>query len=184
MHRCGFSEDEVLATDCENQNEIECIRDLISSSSAIKWYAREMQLRYNFRLRARYGRYFGKTGRFVPTSQTCPEYGQVDGPKPLHVREWVCAGCGAVHDRDVNAAKNVLAAGQADRVNACGALVRPGLVPAPRCEAGTRRGDLPSTDPAPEGAVGIPAALGRQENWEEPKGRAPRLHGADPTFTD
>jgi predicted dithiol-disulfide oxidoreductase (DUF899 family) len=28
------------------------------------------------------------------------------------------------------------------------------------------------------------AALGRQENWEEPKGRAPRLHGADPTFTD
>lgn len=27
-------------------------------------------------------------------------------------------------------------------------------------------------------------ALGRQEEWEEPKGRAPRLHGADPTFTD
>ena len=27
-------------------------------------------------------------------------------------------------------------------------------------------------------------ALGRQEDWEEPKGRAPRLHGADPTFTD
>ena len=27
-------------------------------------------------------------------------------------------------------------------------------------------------------------ALGRQENWEEPKGRAPALHGADPTFTD
>jgi len=27
-------------------------------------------------------------------------------------------------------------------------------------------------------------ALGRQENWEEPKGRAPRVHGADPTFTD
>jgi predicted dithiol-disulfide oxidoreductase (DUF899 family) len=27
-------------------------------------------------------------------------------------------------------------------------------------------------------------ALGRQEDWEEPKGRAPRVHGADPTFTD
>jgi predicted dithiol-disulfide oxidoreductase (DUF899 family) len=27
-------------------------------------------------------------------------------------------------------------------------------------------------------------ALGRQEDWEEPKGRAPRLHGPDPTFTD
>jgi len=27
-------------------------------------------------------------------------------------------------------------------------------------------------------------ALGRQEDWEQPAGRAPRLHGADPTFTD
>jgi predicted dithiol-disulfide oxidoreductase (DUF899 family) len=27
-------------------------------------------------------------------------------------------------------------------------------------------------------------AFGRSEDWEEPKGRAPRLHGADPTFTD
>jgi putative transposase len=98
---------------------------------------------------ARYGRYFGKIGRFVPTSQTCSACGQVDGPKPLSVREWTCAGCGKVHDRDVCAAKNVLAAGQADRVNACGVQVRPGVIPAPRREAGTRRGDQASAKPAP-----------------------------------
>ena len=98
---------------------------------------------------ARYGRHFGRIGRFVPTSQTCSACGQVDGPKPLSVREWKCAGCGTVHDRDVCAARNILAAGQADRVNACGAWVRPGLVPAQRREAGTRRGDRASAKHAP-----------------------------------
>ncbi|WP_446223329.1 zinc ribbon domain-containing protein [Nocardia sp. IBHARD005] len=42
----------------------------------------------------------------------------------MHVREWTCA-CGVTHDRDLNAAKNILAAGQAERLNACGGLVSP-----------------------------------------------------------
>lgn len=42
---------------------------------------------------------------------------------PLGVREWTCPGCGAVHDRDVNAARTILAAGLA--VAACGGGVRP-----------------------------------------------------------
>ena len=117
---------------------------------------------------ARYGRYFARIDRFTPTSQVCSACGVKDGPKPLSVRQWTCAGCGARHDRDVNAARNVLAAGQADRVNACGDQVRPGLVPAPVCEAGTHRGDLSSAQcasapAAPNGAVGIPA-LGDRED--------------------
>ncbi|WP_329121321.1 RNA-guided endonuclease InsQ/TnpB family protein [Streptomyces sp. NBC_01353] len=67
---------------------------------------------------ARHGRYFGKIGRFEPTSQVCSSCGIKDGPKPLHVREWTCKACGAVHDRDDNASKNTLAAGRADRLNA------------------------------------------------------------------
>ncbi|MEV2221166.1 zinc ribbon domain-containing protein [Nocardia vinacea] len=55
----------------------------------------------------------------------------VDGKKPLSVRTWRCP-CGAVHDRDMNAATNILAAGQTERLNACEGQVgpAPGLAPA------------------------------------------------------
>jgi putative transposase len=87
---------------------------------------------------AQYGRTFAKTGRFEPTSQVCSACGVKDGPKPLSVREWACAACGTVHDRDVNAAKNILALGRRERLNACGAGIRPQLV-AVGAEAGTHR---------------------------------------------
>ena len=86
-----------------------------------------------------YGRTFHRIGRFVPTSQICSECGIKDGPKPLSVRTWACAACGAVHDRDVNAARNILAAGRADRLNACGGTVRPPSAVASPAEAGTHR---------------------------------------------
>lgn len=82
---------------------------------------------------ARWGRTFGKIDRFAPTSQTCSACGRLDGPKPLSVRSWTCL-CGAVHDRDVNAALNVLAQGRWDNSNDRGAHVRPALVPAARRE--------------------------------------------------
>ena len=85
-----------------------------------------------------YGRTFARIGRFEPTSQVCSACGVKDGPKPLHVREWTCAACGTVHDRDVNAARNILAAGRADNPNACGAGARPRPVAA-GAEAGTHR---------------------------------------------
>ena len=72
-----------------------------------------------------YGRTFHQVGRFTPTSQTCSACGANDGPKPLQVRSWQCKACGAMHDRDVNAARNILAAGRAERLNACGGTVRP-----------------------------------------------------------
>jgi putative transposase len=88
---------------------------------------------------AQYGRQVVKIGRFEPTSQVCSTCGVKDGPKPLSVRTWTCAACGAVHDRDANAARNVLlAAGLADSHDR-GAQVRPGLVPAQRREAVTHR---------------------------------------------
>jgi len=86
-----------------------------------------------------YGRTFHRIGRFVPTSQVCSECGVNDGPKPLNVRQWSCAACGVVHDRDVNAARNILAAGRAERRNACGGDVRPRPAVAAAGEAGTHR---------------------------------------------
>jgi putative transposase len=86
-----------------------------------------------------YGRTFHRIGRFVPTSQVCSACGVKDGPKPLSVRQWSCAACGVVHDRDVNAARNILAAGRAERQNACGGDVRPRPAVATAGEAGTHR---------------------------------------------
>ncbi len=97
---------------------------------------------------ARYGRTFHRIGRFEPTSQVCCVCGVKDGPKPLHIRFWQCQECGAVLDRDINAAVNVAkAAGLA--VSACRAQVRPVRVPAQRDEAGTHRDGQPTV-------VGIP----------------------------
>ncbi|MDX5563792.1 RNA-guided endonuclease TnpB family protein [Streptomyces sp. ID05-04B] len=68
----------------------------------------------------RYGRTFGKVDRFLPSSQTCHVCFVIDGPKPLNVRTWTCEACQTTHNRDVNAARIVLAAGRAERENACG----------------------------------------------------------------
>ncbi|MFE3319179.1 RNA-guided endonuclease InsQ/TnpB family protein [Nocardia sp. NPDC059195] len=73
---------------------------------------------------ARYGRVFSKVDRFFPSSQLCSVCGVVSGKKPLHVREWMCV-CGTVHDRDLNAAMNIHAAGRAEWLNACGGTVSP-----------------------------------------------------------
>jgi putative transposase len=90
---------------------------------------------------AQYGRRVVKVDRFQPTSQTCSVCGHRDGPKPLAVRTWACPACATVHDRDVNAARNILvAAGLAETQNACGAGVRPPAMAAVGDEAGTHRG--------------------------------------------
>jgi putative transposase len=88
-----------------------------------------------------HGRQVVKIGRWVPTTQTCSACGRCDGPKPLSVRAWTCPACGAGHDRDVNAARNILvAAGLAETLTACGGHVRPGATPAVASEAGTHPG--------------------------------------------
>ncbi len=86
---------------------------------------------------ARRGRTFARVDRFFPSTRMCSDCGRIIEKMALSVRAWDCP-CGAAHDRDVNAAKNVLAAGQADNSNDRGAQVRPGLVPAPRGEAVTQ----------------------------------------------
>jgi putative transposase len=69
-----------------------------------------------------YGRDVIAVDRWFPSSKLCSVCGALAEAMPLHVRVWTC-GCGAIHDRDVNAARNILAAGLA--VTVCGAGVRP-----------------------------------------------------------
>ncbi|MFF0201273.1 RNA-guided endonuclease InsQ/TnpB family protein [Streptomyces sp. NPDC005017] len=76
---------------------------------------------------ARHGRHVGVVSRWLPSSRTCSVCWAVDGRKPLHVRVWRCGGCGTEHDRDLNASRVILAAGQAERLNAPGGPVSPGV---------------------------------------------------------
>ncbi|WP_435828346.1 RNA-guided endonuclease InsQ/TnpB family protein [Nocardia testacea] len=69
-----------------------------------------------------YGRTVVAIDRFYPSSKTCSTCGRINDSMPLRVRDWNCP-CGASHDRDINAAKNIRAAGLA--VLACGDGVRP-----------------------------------------------------------
>jgi putative transposase len=70
-----------------------------------------------------YGRDVIAVDRFFPSSKLCSHCGTLQPEMPLNVRTWTCDSCGTAHDRDVNAANNVLAAGLA--VSVCGAGVRP-----------------------------------------------------------
>ncbi len=69
-----------------------------------------------------YGRELVVVDRWFASSKLCGACGTICGKLPLNVREWTC-DCGSVHDRDVNAARNILAAGLA--ASACGDGVRP-----------------------------------------------------------
>ncbi|MET8429353.1 transposase [Nocardia sp. NPDC004860] len=70
-----------------------------------------------------YGRKLIVIDRWFPSSKLCSSCGLLAESMSLEVRAWVCSGCGAAQDRDVNAAKNILAAGRA--VTVCGDGVRP-----------------------------------------------------------
>lgn len=109
---------------------------------------------------ARQGRQFVAVDQWFPSTRTCSNCDQLSGPRGfggMRIRNWVCARCGASHDRDANAAQNILteglrilalrsAAGREDfhhvveghskTQNACGGSGRPGIQAAP-VEAGT-----------------------------------------------
>ena len=85
----------------------------------------------------RYDRAIHRVSRWLPSSKTCSSCGHVMNAMPLKIREWTCPSCMVGHDRDHNAAKNILAAGRAERRNACGAQVRPSSGKAQGVEAGS-----------------------------------------------
>ncbi|TVZ02369.1 transposase [Trebonia kvetii] len=94
-------------------------RSLAKAISDCGWGEFRRQLEYKA---ARAGRQLIVIDRFYPSSKTCSACGHLLAELSLSARAWVCPSCGTRHDRDVNAAKNILAAGLA--VTACGADVR------------------------------------------------------------
>ncbi|GAA5032523.1 RNA-guided endonuclease InsQ/TnpB family protein [Streptomyces siamensis] len=94
-------------------------RKLARAISDASWTQLRSMLEYKC---AWYGRQLVVSDRWFPSSKLCGACGTVRERLPLNVREWRCE-CGTVHDRDVNAARNILAAGLA--ASACGDGVRP-----------------------------------------------------------
>ena len=94
--------------------------NLAQAISDVSWGEIKRQLRYKATW---YGKHLVEIDQWTPSSKRCSACSHRLSALPLAVREWVCPRCGAVHDRDVNAAVNVKAAGLA--VLASGLSVRP-----------------------------------------------------------
>jgi putative transposase len=94
-------------------------RSLARAISDCGWGEFRRQLEYKC---GWYGRDLVVIDRWYPSSKTCSACGHLLAALSLSTRTWQCPSCGTRHDRDINAAKNILAAGQA--VTACGADVR------------------------------------------------------------
>ena len=83
--------------------------DLAKSISDVSWYELTRQLEYKSEWN---GRKYIKIDTFYASSQICSACGNQNADiKDLSVREWECPVCGAKHDRDINAARNILAEG-------------------------------------------------------------------------
>jgi putative transposase len=93
---------------------------LAKSISDVGWGEFVRQLKYKA---SWYGRTLVTIDRWYPSTKRCSHCGHVLDSLSLDERFWTCPACGRFHDRDHNAAQNVLAAGLA--VSACGEAVRP-----------------------------------------------------------
>ena len=104
-----------------NENQVVCaenlaVKNMIKTPTLAKhiadasWGEFTRQLAYKA---GWYGRTYVEIGKFFPSTKRCSCCGFVKENMPLDVRSWECPECGTTHDRDVNAARNILAAGLA-----------------------------------------------------------------------
>jgi len=104
------NENQVIAVESlavSNMQKNHCLAKSISDAG---WSEFVRQLEYKSLW---YGRTLVGIDRWYPSSKRCSDCGHTVPKMSLKVREWICPECGSIHDRDINAARNVLTAGLA-----------------------------------------------------------------------
>lgn len=123
-----------LSTKLIRENQVVCVESLQVKNMVknhclakaihdVGWAELLRQLEYKATW---YGRTLVKIDKWYPSSKRCFDCGHLLDSLSLDIRFWTCSECGVHHDRDINAANNILAVGLT--VNACGEAVRPGRV--------------------------------------------------------
>jgi len=115
-----INENQVIVLEDLNVSGMVRNRKLARAISQQGWYQFVTFLKYKAIM---YGREVIKVDRFYPSSKTCSSCGTIQSSLPLNIREWTCDSCGTTHDRDINAAKNLMALGTS--VTAFGGDIRP-----------------------------------------------------------
>jgi putative transposase len=104
------NENQVIAIETLAVSNMQKNRCLAKSIADASWSEFVRQLEYKSLW---YGRELVGIDRWYPSSKRCSDCGHTVAKMPLNVREWTCPECGTIHDRDINASKNILAAGLA-----------------------------------------------------------------------
>lgn len=124
LHRLSrriVNENQVIAVEDLNVKGIMANRSLAKATADAGWGMFTGFLEYKA---ARAGKAFIKCDRWYPSSKTCSACGSICDTMPLDVRAWTCVHCGARHDRDINAARNIRDEGV--RILAAGAAAAAG----------------------------------------------------------